>query len=140
MYSNRLLICAENVILDVQTNSISVINILEDITPAGFPFFIPRFSLVHFLERDPIDPPSIQINIKIILESETIFDMNQDANFQDKLRTRSMLTLGGLPIQRPGTLEVCITPNGIDPISYKIRIMPPISPEPKIIHRMSTDS
>lgn len=47
-----VVLLAETVLHDRQTNSMSVINLLEELNTAGFPILIPRLSILAVLGRD----------------------------------------------------------------------------------------
>jgi len=104
---SKLMFCAEGIVIDAQSNNVSVFNIIEEVTPESLPLFFARFTVFILLERDASDDPSeIECSLRIALNDTNTFDQQVTANFQDKKRTRNVVVFGGLPITQPGTLKV----------------------------------
>ncbi len=135
MIRSKLLLCAENVILDSHTNSLSVINIFEDITPDGLPLMLPKFSILLILEREMEDPRDIELSIKIKLDDFVLYEVNQPTSFQDKLKARSIMTIGGLLIQKPGRFSLQISAPNFEPMEYVIIIGTPHNQKPIIVNK-----
>jgi hypothetical protein len=134
MIRNKLLICSEVVIKEAETNNISIINLFDQIAPAGFPFFFTKLAILHVYEREEGDPEEISINLKFELGAETIFSTDLNSNFQGKKQARNIVVLNGIVLKQPGVLKVTATPLNSDPISYEININPP-NTGPAIISR-----
>jgi hypothetical protein len=128
-----MLVCGETVILDTFTNQISVINVFEDLIPAGLPIFIPRFTILHYLDREIEDSEIIKLHIVLSLNSEKLFELDHEANFLTKTLSRSIITLGGIPIKEPGKLTATVSAEGIDSIQYSLEILSPN--QPKILNQ-----
>jgi hypothetical protein len=106
MYSAKLMLCAEGVVRDAESNTVSVYNIFEEIRSATFPVIIPKLFILLITQRDPAqDPPTPAASIRIQLDSDLLDETKMEVNFQDKSRNRFILGVGGLVVTRPGTLR-----------------------------------
>lgn len=129
MIRSSLMLCAQGVIRDAETNNISVFAIFENITPEGLPLLIPRFMVLAFLERDDSDPSEIKCSLRITLGEETILEQVLDINFQDKKRNRTIINIGGLPVSKQGTLETSLWLANEMLNQYKIEVKEPRKPK-----------
>ena len=103
------MLCADRVIRDAETNSISVINILEEITPEGLPLIIPRVTIFALLHRNKEEDPSlIKCTFRIGVGDNTLLEGELNVDFQDKERNRTIINIGGLVISTSGMLEVSL--------------------------------
>lgn len=109
MITSSLMICADRVIRDGTTNNISVINIIETISPEGLPLFIQRFMIFALLHRNKEEDPSqIQCTVRISIGSNKLLERKLNVDFQDKERNRTIIDIGGLVIPTNGTLEASL--------------------------------
>jgi hypothetical protein len=113
MYRNTLALCAESVLLDQQTNNVSLINVVEEITPDEFPVVMPRVSWLFIFERDPSDDPQPPVAFVVRLGGRELLRVPVEVNFEDKMRNRAMLAMSGLPIASEGVLEGELTLGGV---------------------------
>lgn len=111
MIRSTLIILAQGIIQDVESNSISIFNIFEEIAGAGFPLFIQKCSILNCLERDITDPDSIHLHLAIKMGDVSIAEREVDVKFQDKLRSRMIVHLQGLPLPGPGKLKISFSNN-----------------------------
>jgi hypothetical protein len=128
-YRPVLMLVAEGVVIDNESNLLSVFNVLEEITPFGFPFLIQRLATVTTTEKDPEDasiPPNC--SVQFLLDQDVLLDTPANINFQDRPRNRFKLTVGGLVIPRPGRLTVRLVVAGAILQSYAITIRPAVNP------------
>ncbi|HKZ54578.1 MAG TPA: hypothetical protein VJ123_03790 [Anaerolineales bacterium] len=106
-------ICSQSVI-DSETNNISLLNILEQITVAGplptrdSPALIPiRFELVSLWERTPTDSPE-RGKFKVTIASPSqasISSFEADIDLSSHLRYRTRAKLNAFPAPEPGRYE-----------------------------------
>ena len=109
MITSSSMLCADRVIRDAETNSISVINILEEITPEGLPLFIPRVMIFALLHRNKEEDPSqIKCTLRIGIGDNKLLERELDIDFQDKGRNRTIINIGGLVISTNGILEASL--------------------------------
>jgi len=108
MIKSSLMLCAEGIIRDAETNNISVFKIFENIIPEGLPLFFPRFMVLVFLDREDKDPSEIKCTLRIKLNQENLVEKVVSISFQNKKRNRIIANIGGLPIEKQGTLETSL--------------------------------
>jgi len=109
MITSSLMLCADRVIRDAETNNISAIGILEAITPEGLPMFIPRIMILAFLHRNKEEDPSkIKCTFRIEIGDNKLLEHELVVDFQDKERNRTIINVGGLAISTNGMLEVSL--------------------------------
>ena len=100
----KLAVCAERVILDASEGNVTLVNILQDISAAGFPLFIQHIAFAFFLRRDPGDPNSFDAQFELRLAGNELHAFPVTVNFEDKPLTRAMVRLNGFVIPGPGSL------------------------------------
>lgn len=105
MISGVLAVCAEKVIVDRFTNSVSVIDIFEQIKTEVFPVVVPRMFCFFELTRESNDPMQYQGLLTIRLGNTELMRGPHDVDFQGSLRVRTVLQLRGLVVPGPGTLR-----------------------------------
>lgn len=97
---------AHRVIRDAEENRLSVVDLFEDMAAPGYPFVIPRISLVWTLARDITDPNESQATVTINLNENILMETNIAVNFQGGITTRAILVIGGIAITTPGIFTV----------------------------------
>ena len=128
MIRQRLLLCAEGVVLDHLTNNLSIFNILEQFNFQTLPVAFPKMVIISVVDRDKDDPDKWEARLKIDLAGSIIMDMPVEYNFRGLLRTRNLVTLGGLPITRPGIMEIYLVKDDMKLAPYTIDIPVPLAP------------
>jgi hypothetical protein len=121
MIRSTLVVCAESVVRDAETNSISVFNILEDISSAAFPVALPKLSVLFILERDLSDPEQATCLITLRMGNHPIGQATIEGDFEGKLRTRAILVAQGVVISEPGILTIDVVVNETVVGSWDIR-------------------
>jgi hypothetical protein len=101
----KLLLVADTVITDRESNNVSVINILEEITPIGLPLLIPKVSVLSIFDREETDPEEFASTFRLTMGDMNIFTQEIPANFNGMLKFRQSLIIGGLFINRPGIID-----------------------------------
>lgn len=130
MITPKLILCAEGIVIDSQTNNISAFNILEELSPPVLPAILPRFFVLSVLERDEADSPRLDTHLRITVAEQVIVDQVFTVDFQGTTRARSVFGFGGMPLPQPGSLEVAHL-RGDDVLqAYRIVVKPPPTPEP----------
>ena len=109
MITSSLILCADRVIRDAETNNISIINILEEMTPEGLPLFIARVMIFALLHRDKEkDPSQIKCTLRIGIGDNRLLERELNVDFRDKGRNRTIINIGGLVISTSGILEASL--------------------------------
>ena len=105
------LICAQSVITDKTTNQVSIFNIVEYLTSNLFPFQIPVLALFISLEREEVDPLSVFLSLRILIDEIQLFNHPIQVSF-----------IEGLLINKSGTLNFLIEYNNVVLKSYSFSI------------------
>jgi len=111
------------VVRDGDTNNLSVFNILEGVTAQGFPFFIQHVAFLVIWERDAEDISRPSVQIRIELEGNQLYEQSLDADFQDKLKNRMVIRIGGLVVSQPGKLTFSASPSTGASAKYTINVI-----------------
>lgn len=104
----RYFICARRAIRDASDNDITLVGIIEDTNVPGFPMIVPRCYVIWGLEREEGDEQRFGCVIKFYLDDELLGEFAASVDFQDKTVTRSILSLAGLQIARPGRMRITV--------------------------------
>ena len=104
MIRSKLCVLAESVVQDVQTNTISIFVIIEDLNTQGFPLFIPKMTFFVSWERDLTDLSQYNAEFSVTLNEQRLHTAPVNIDFRNALRHRSIVTVGGLVIPQPGQL------------------------------------
>jgi hypothetical protein len=105
-------------------NSLSAIEVFDDIRASAFPLVIPRFTVVWAITRDE-DDPDVECRASIYLENDKLSEFPFKALFHKQTRARAVLMLNGVAISRPGVVKViCSAGDGGGAISaeYSFRV------------------
>jgi len=123
-----MLLCADALIRDAESNNMSAITIYEELTPIGLPLFLPRLSILSVYEREEGDLAEVIYDLRVKLDEEILLTQQIPVNFQGKFRFRNLMVLAGLPVAHPGKLIIQIS-NGEDTMGeYSITINQPVAP------------
>ena len=94
----------ELVLVDRGINSVSLINVIEEVHPAGFPLLIPRLTIYALTSREAGDPPTARGHASIFLDDEEVFSDDQELDFGESMLNRSLLQFQGFVLPRAGVL------------------------------------
>ena len=125
MIRAKLLLCAEGIVIDQRSNNVSAFQILEQLNPPTLPIVHPKMVVLSILERDKGDPDKVPVTIRFTVAGSEVIKETLIHNFQDKKRSRNILTVGGLPIAQPGILEISIYMGDKKLTSYTIQVTAP---------------
>ena len=111
MIQSKLAVCAESVVRDAETNTMSVFNIIEDISTSAFPVGMPKLSALFILERSERDPEQVDCVVAVTMGEQEIGRVPIEGNFEGKLLTRVILVVQGIIIEKPGLLTIALSVN-----------------------------
>jgi|SRR5882672_10205499 uncharacterized protein DUF6941 len=130
----RLLAAAEISVLDQRTNGLSIINIIDELGSPAFPFIVPRVSIVAILEREMTEPETYEgFSFSAHFNGQVPFSVGVGINFQGKPKLRSLMDVGGLVIQTPGTLRIALNREGTELAAWYVQVIQIGGPEPTVI-------
>ncbi len=108
----RIILCCETCILDARTNTVSCINLIEEMNSPQFPFLIPQFSVFALFEKEGTDTVSQSCEIKICVGTQELARGPLEVGFESGWLHRTMVSFQGLIIPTVGQLEVSIESDG----------------------------
>ena len=104
--------CAEQLIRNAETNTVSIISMIEEISVPRLPGVILALNAFFLLERAADDPESPECIVRLKLDDQVLQEFPAAANFQGKLRTRAFVTIGNVALPGPGEFSVSIARAG----------------------------
>jgi len=119
----KFALVTEGISVDMQTNQLSLFNILEGIEASGFPVFIQRITFIVLVERDMQAEQNIangQVSVQLgdnVLNQTTI-----ELNFQNKRRCRAICRYQGLVVPQPGALTFRLTLPNTSVVEYVVDV------------------
>lgn len=123
MLSVQLMLCAMGVVVDQNTNNVSIFNILESLSSPGFPLFVQKIDLLCVLERDAKDKNKVELELRINNNKAVeLFKGPLKVDFQDKFRNRSIVNLNGMAIPNPGKLNFVLYHDNKELAAYSVEI------------------
>lgn len=118
MVKTQYALCAKRIILDSQENSLSAIDIIEEINSSSFPVILPRLSVIWTLQKDDEDAQIHNGSIEFSRNGKQLQVFPVEINFQSTNRTRCVVVIGGMPIDQPGDINVSFIRNGVEETTY----------------------
>jgi hypothetical protein len=128
MIKGKLLLCAEGVSIDKQSNNATIFNIIEQLNLKHLPVVFPKMVIFSVFERDDGDPETWDGEFSICIDGSEAARDALPINFQGQKVTRTILTVAGLPITQPGKMEISIYEKGGKTrkmLSYSIGVIVP---------------
>ncbi len=125
MITPKVLLCADSVVRDAQSNRISVFNIFEKFSPKGFPALVARFSILVILQREVNDPDRIDGRLRITLAQQTLYDGVVPVQFEGQVLSRGIITFEGFVLPGAGDLVVSLEVAGIQVQTYSMKVDAP---------------
>jgi hypothetical protein len=98
-------LAAKGLVRDARTNNVSVYSILEQVTPAGFPAFIPEVEALAVWQKEAGDDGPIPLTFRVMNNQHQLESLGLTVAFGAAPRHRSMVGLTGLIIREPGELR-----------------------------------
>jgi hypothetical protein len=118
-----LCLAAEGVVRDAVTDVISIYNIMEQVTGEGFPLLIQKMVFLAVWQREPTEATLWTGDLRIRLDEKELFSHKTSLDFKDKLRNRSIITLGGLVLPGPGKLTFAYQLDTDTRVTYEVDVI-----------------
>ena len=122
MVTLKLFLCAKSVVVDRFSNSVSIHELVEELSPAKFPAVIPELAALALLEKDDGDPDRTDCALTVTLAGDTIFEQRVVANFEGRKHTRNVMMFRGVPVTKPGLMEFHFRIADRDAGLYRVRV------------------
>lgn len=108
----RLIVCCETNILDSRTNTVSCINLIEEIGSPQFPLLIPQFGVVALFEKEEGDQAVETCELRVKIGEAELLRGPLEIVFGVGRLHRSLVTLQGLVIPITGSLVASLERDG----------------------------
>ncbi len=132
MITVKVLLLAERIIQDKQSNQMTLINMFEQFRPKGFPMLIPRFEIFALLERLESDGEDALCKAKITIGEKVLTDAPITIKFGNEILARLVFDFQGFVIPEPGDLRVTLSVSDIDTVSYTVKVFPADNSKPTV--------
>jgi len=121
------LIClaAQGIVRDAETNNISAFSILEQLNPAGFPAFVATMGFLVIWRKAEGDPEQYDGEFRIHNNATELLRQPIRIDFEGSPSHRSIVGMGGLVLQEPGTLRFSIWVGGNELAHYEVKVTNP---------------
>jgi len=108
MITGKLMTVAESVVRDIDTNLISILNIIDELTAEGFPLFVNRLSVLATIQRTDDEAPARQFLMKVTIGELELARTAISVGFLDGTRANLLVRLQGLVIPVPGSVTFTV--------------------------------
>ena len=125
MIKTNSFVLADKIIRDPETNSVSILNVVEEFSSHIFPYVYPNLDFILLWTRESNDPIELEVEFKISMGTNTLLTRNYTINFNDKLKMRTRFIISKLVIPSPGTMTFIITSqlNKMINASYEVKVI-----------------
>lgn len=101
--------CAQSLIRDADSNTVSLVSLIEEFNVPGLPGVLASLNTLFILDRDEGDDDRNEMVLRISNENQPPYqEFPVTVDFEGKNRTRAVVRMGGLPINSPGKLRIGI--------------------------------
>lgn len=122
MRFKSLTVC-ETCLVDGRTNTLSFINILEEINLTTAPAMIHKVNIIAMIGLDfPGEAASVPLEVTVGLNNEQILAQPITVDFNGRQDTRFVLEISGVPVKGPGIMKYGVNQNGKEVLSYYVRV------------------
>lgn len=112
MITPVLCLVAENVVRDAESNTMSVINIVEEVVATGVPTLMPKIAFLAIWEREPEDPITHTADFQIKMGEQFLLQQEVTINFGRGVRTRNVINIIPLLVPALGEIEFTMSIRG----------------------------
>ncbi len=105
MLSSNTMLCAEGIVRDVESNNISIFNVLEEVSSTTFPIYFQRFFVFAAAGKSGDDSGKPICNLDVRLNGDLLLSLPFTLDFQGKPRTKTIISIGGLVVPTSGILR-----------------------------------
>lgn len=98
-------VIAEEIIRDVDSDKITLVNVVEQLNAVSFPVFLSKCSAFLYLEREEEGDKEIEATVKFILNEKVLLNSPIKFSFKDKNRTRVLIKINGVVFNEEGNFK-----------------------------------
>jgi len=107
----RYVVCAEQILLDSNTNRVTAINILDHVVSKKFPITLPRLSFILAVHRQNQDAPEVNCRADLLLNGEKLLEGPLNVSFEGSNKARAIGVAENFVLREPGTLKIAVFAN-----------------------------
>lgn len=126
------ILAADGVVVDKQTNNVTLYSIVEMLTAGSFPFFKPSMFLFFGFRRSTDDPQSFNWQLEILNNEDILLTEEQNSDFGDRLGNRTIVRFDGFVVPAPGWLKIRMMRQGEMMGEYDIEVVAVTPPKLEI--------
>jgi hypothetical protein len=123
--SNKLALVAVAVLRDAETNQISVFSIMEQLSAAGIPFYLPNASFYALWHREASDPTEKKGVFTVSINGSALHTGEIALSFGDALLNRTLINVNGIVIPQAGRLRFLADFGDGLQADFSIDVVPP---------------
>jgi hypothetical protein len=105
MIEAKLFLCADSAVVDMRSNSVSLFQIIEQLSAASFPVAVPRVVAFAFLLRDATDSSTPPLQLEVHCGNQQIYSGPMAPNFLQQLQAKAFVEMHGLVIPAPAPVR-----------------------------------
>ena len=105
------IICCESVIRDIETNNITLVNLIEGISVEALPLLIPKFSIFVSSSNEEINK-IFDVDLEVKNNEIIIHRGSIKINFETNNNSRNIIRFNSLFIPTAGKLHISILKDG----------------------------
>lgn len=130
----RTFLVSDLAVIDKRTNTLSIFNIIGEMTTESFPVVVPRLTVVMVFERKESEEEKPGVVLRIKQSGDKLFEAQVTVDFQGKLATRSILEIRALMVGKAEPLVFQLLRNGKQIATCRVLFLAkpkPVIAEPK---------
>ena len=116
-------LCAEGSSTDIQSNLLSIFNVLEEVSAKSFPVVLSKATLCFLAEKGENSADTYPAVIKISQQGEEDVLLNFELDFKGKPRVRTSVELVGFAVKKSGRLEFSLEVSGEKLAMWPLNVM-----------------
>lgn len=124
MLSAKFILWAKSASVDSQTNSLSIFEVIEELTTPQLPGVLSDTKLVTLFERNPEKDPSV-FDCQLIVKNadKTIGSQKFQLDFKGLKRNRLVIMVPPFKLEKEGNLTFSFTHKNKEVATYKIDVV-----------------
>jgi len=122
MIRSTLMAVSESIVKDSDSNSISILNIIEDVVLESFPIVMPKFATTVFFQKDGTDPDIFNLTLFVRNNNTLLIQHPMRLDFKGKTRNRAIVRFGGILLNEMGTLRFSVEDGTSEICTYTISL------------------
>jgi hypothetical protein len=123
MMEVSFLLCAESAVVDSTSNKLTIINVVEELSAAGFPAVIPTLTIVALISRKKTEAEKPPMRVVATQNNKELFAIPINSSFQGKFRSRILVGIQGIVIPGVGRIMVSLNHKNKSLGSWPIEVL-----------------